>query len=240
MRALEIRVRDEGGAWSDWVETARGRPGLRRRRRRGPGARRVPARGELHFVNVTGTAGGLADRLLNAARERDQLGVHLGRIEPRRRGARAEAEDRHPRGMGRDARRGRLPAARARRVRRRSAAAVIHHTVERERLHAARRRRGSCSGSAASTSTATAGTTSATTRSSTASASSTRGARAGWGSPCVGAQAQGFNAQTTAIASIGEHTSTKLSKKARGAIIKFLAWKMRAERGDARVRDDDR
>jgi hypothetical protein len=42
----------------------------------------------------------------------------------------------------------------------------------------------------------------------------------------VGAQAQGFNSQTTSIASIGDHTSEAPTPQAQGSIIQFLAWKM--------------
>ena len=44
--------------------------------------------------------------------------------------------------------------------------------------------------------------------------------------PVVGAQAQGFNAQTTSIASIGDHTSEAPTPQAQRSIIQFLAWKM--------------
>ncbi len=46
------------------------------------------------------------------------------------------------------------------------------------------------------------------------------------GSAVVGAQAQGFNSQTTAIASIGTHTTVKLNRKARAGVIRYLAWKL--------------
>jgi uncharacterized protein with LGFP repeats len=44
--------------------------------------------------------------------------------------------------------------------------------------------------------------------------------------PIVGAQAQGFNSQTTSIASIGDHTSEVPTPQAQRSIIQFLAWKM--------------
>src|SRR5262249_36789426 len=44
--------------------------------------------------------------------------------------------------------------------------------------------------------------------------------------PVVGAQAQGFNSQTTSIASIGDHTSEAPTPQAVRSIIQFLAWKM--------------
>jgi uncharacterized protein with LGFP repeats len=48
--------------------------------------------------------------------------------------------------------------------------------------------------------------------------------------PVVGAQAQGFNSQTTSIASIGDHTTEAPTPQAQRSIIQFLAWKMAANR----------
>ena len=45
--------------------------------------------------------------------------------------------------------------------------------------------------------------------------------------PVIGAHAQGFNSETTSIASIGNHSSEKIRRPARKAIIKFLAWKLK-------------
>jgi uncharacterized protein with LGFP repeats len=53
-----------------------------------------------------------------------------------------------------------------------------------------------------------------------------KGRAGGMRSAVVGAQAQGFNDQTTAIASIGTSSTVKLSKKARAAVSKYLAWKL--------------
>ncbi len=108
----------------------------------------------------------------------------------------------------------------------------------RQRLQRRRRRPGSCSASAAITATPTAGTTSATRRWSTASGRSTRGAPAGSRKPVVGAQAQGFNAQTTAIASIGTHTKVSISPEAKASIVNYLAWRL-SSAGVQRGRQDD-
>ena len=48
--------------------------------------------------------------------------------------------------------------------------------------------------------------------------------------PVVGAQAQGFNSETTSIASIGDHTSEAPTPAAQRSIIQFLAWKMAIDR----------
>jgi len=44
----------------------------------------------------------------------------------------------------------------------------------------------------------------------------------------VGAQAQGFNAQTTAVASIGTHTKLPLAPAAHQAFVDYLAWRLAA------------
>src|SRR5262249_11976567 len=68
MRLVQIRVRSGDGAWSDWVEQDDGTPiyvgGADQAQVR---AHFVP-RGELHFVNVSGTAGSFGDTVLNDAR----------------------------------------------------------------------------------------------------------------------------------------------------------------------------
>jgi uncharacterized protein with LGFP repeats len=42
----------------------------------------------------------------------------------------------------------------------------------------------------------------------------------------VGAHAQGFNAQTSGVASIGTHSSAAVTPAARRALVNFLAWKL--------------
>ncbi|MGZ5325885.1 MAG: N-acetylmuramoyl-L-alanine amidase [Solirubrobacterales bacterium] len=44
--------------------------------------------------------------------------------------------------------------------------------------------------------------------------------------PVVGAHAEGYNSQTTGIASIGDHTATPPTPQAINSIVNFLAWKM--------------
>src|SRR5689334_10559760 len=69
MRAVQIRVRDDGGRWSNWVEQDDGTPiyvgGADQAQVRAP----FRPRGRLHFVNVSGTSGGLASHLLTSARQ---------------------------------------------------------------------------------------------------------------------------------------------------------------------------
>jgi uncharacterized protein with LGFP repeats len=44
----------------------------------------------------------------------------------------------------------------------------------------------------------------------------------------IGAQAQGFNAQTTGVASIGTHTKLPLSTEAYNSFVDYLAWRLAA------------
>jgi uncharacterized protein with LGFP repeats len=48
----------------------------------------------------------------------------------------------------------------------------------------------------------------------------------GLGQPVVGAHAQGFNGQTTGTASIGDHSAGKPTRRAKRALVHFLAWKL--------------
>ena len=48
----------------------------------------------------------------------------------------------------------------------------------------------------------------------------------GPGRPVIGAHAEGFNAQTTGVAMLGTHTSQPISKAALKGVSKWLAWKL--------------
>ena len=78
MRPLEIRARDEGGEWSDWIETEDGNPvyfgGADELQLRARGWR---PRGRLHYVNVSGTTSEVGGLLTERPRG-DQLRLHLG------------------------------------------------------------------------------------------------------------------------------------------------------------------
>ena len=191
-----------GGEWSEWVEAEDGNPRLLRRRRRAPAAHpRLAARRARSTTSTSpgrrATAGGLltgAREAINSAFISAPASLAAARPAP----LPPRPADRHAaREWGATLAEGRLQAARPARSTGTVKAGGHPPHRDRERLHAPRRRPGSCSASAATTATATAGTTSATTRSSTASARSTRAAPAGIKKAVVGAQAQGFNAQTT-------------------------------------------
>src|SRR5215213_4077306 len=69
MRTVEIRARDDSGRWSDWVEQEDGTPIYVGGADEAQVRATFRPRGRLHFVNVSGTAGGFADRLVNSARQ---------------------------------------------------------------------------------------------------------------------------------------------------------------------------
>ena len=137
MRALQIRVRDDSGRWSDWVDQEDGTPiyvggadyaqvrAPFRPRRAAPLRERLRDRGQLRRP-----AGQLRA-------ERDQHRLPLRRVDARRPGDRPEAARRQPRGLGGRPAERRLPAARAARVRHRAGGCHPPHG-ERQRLHARR------------------------------------------------------------------------------------------------------
>jgi hypothetical protein len=59
------------------------------------------------------------------------------------------------------------------------------------------------------------------------------GRAGGLGRAVVGAQAQGFNSQTTGVAVLGTHTSTPISKAAMRGLARWLAWKLPQHGSDA-------
>ncbi len=202
MRPLEIRVRDEGGDWSEWVETHGGDPIYVGGADEAQVRAAFRPRGDLHFVNVSGTAGGLAETLL-----RDARGAINSAFISVASGSVAEAAAPKPKMVSRAAWGATSPRVAARRGGPPSTARCgpgSSTTPSTPTSTRARRRRGSCSGSAASTSTATAGTTSATKALLDRFGRVYKGRAGGMGAAVVGAQAQGFNSQTTAIASIGD------------------------------------
>ena len=64
------------------------------------------------------------------------------------------------------------------------------------------------------------------------------GRAGGLAKPVVGAQAQGFNAQTTAIASIGTHTKVSISPEAKASMVQLPGLEA-LERRAAGGRQDD-
>ena len=198
-------MRDDGGRWSNWVEQEDGTPiyvgGADQAQVRAP----FRPRGRLHFVNVSGTAGQLRGPAAQLRAARDQHGLHLGRVDPGRAGDRPEAGDRQPRRAG-------APTSRAAAARRGAPpeygtvqAAVIHHTVNANDYtpeEAPSIVLGICRFHVYGNGWNDIGYNALVDRFGTLY----EGRAGGLKRPVVGAQAQGFNSQTTSIASIGDHT----------------------------------
>ncbi len=224
MRPIEIRVRDEGGAWSEWVETHGGDPVYVGGAREAQVRAAFKPRGDLHFVNVSGTAGGLAETLLGDARE----AINSAFISAAS-GFVAEAAAPKPKMVSRAAwgatlaEGGCTPRGPAEygEVR----AGIIHHTVnanEYTREEAAGIVLGICRFHVNGNGWNDIGYQALLDRFGRVY----KGRAGGMGAAVVGAQAQGFNSQTTAIASIGTNDTVKLSRKARAGAIRYLAWKL--------------
>jgi uncharacterized protein with LGFP repeats len=224
MRHVEIRVRDVEGEWSEWVEQADGTPiyvdGAEEAQVR---ADFKPA-GELHFVNVSGTAGGIGERLLNSARGAVNSAVMAIASTPV-----AEAIAPKPAFVTRAAWGADVPGGgcvppappEMGEVR----AAVIHHTVNANDYApeaAAGIVLGICSFHIQGNGWNDIGYNALVDRFGTLY----EGRAGGLVNPVIGAQAMGFNSQTTSIASLGEHSATGISPAAQGAVVRFLAWRM--------------
>jgi uncharacterized protein with LGFP repeats len=227
-RPLEIRVRDEGGRWSEWVEQADGTPIWVDGADQAQVRAHFQPRGRLHFVNVTGTSGGWADRLLKSARHAiNSAFISIAStpvaqaIAPKplivtraQWGADLPDTGCPPRGP---AQYGIV------------AAAVIHHTVNANDYtpeEAPAIVLGICRFHVFGNGWNDIGYNALVDRYGTVY----EGRAGGLKQPVVGAQAQGFNSQTTSIASIGDHTAEVPTPEAQRSIIRYLAWKMAANR----------
>lgn len=231
LRPLEFRARTEGGEWSRWVETANGDPvyfgGADEVQVRSWGVRPV---GKLHYVNVSGTATA-TDRLLTAARNAvSSAFISITDV------AVAEAQDVVPGttvpqpamvtrtqwGANRDDG-GCEP--RAHPAYGEVKAGVVHHTVSANHYapeEAPSIVLGICRFHRNGNGWNDIGYNALVDRFGTLYI----GRAGGIGKPVVGAQAQGYNAQTTGMATIGTHTSTPISRDAFKAYVRFLAWKL--------------
>jgi hypothetical protein len=228
LRAVEIRVRDDGGRWSDWVEQDDGTPiyvgGADQAQVRAP----FRPRGRLHFVNVSGTSGGFASRLLTSARRAINTAFISIASTPV-----AQAIAPKPRivsraGWGADNPDGGCPPRAAPQYGT-VQAAVIHHTVNANDYtpeEAPSIVLGICRFHVYGNGWNDIGYNALVDRFGTLY----EGRAGGLKRPVVGAQAQGFNSQTTSIASIGDHTSEAPTPQAVRSIIQFLAWKMAVDR----------
>jgi hypothetical protein len=227
-RPLEIRVRDHDGEWSEWMEQEDGTPvfvdGADEAQVRAPF---VP-RGRLHFVNVSGTAGGLGTGLLNSARGAiNSAFISLASTPV------AEALAPKPpvvkrAGWGADLAAGGCPP-RGPAEYGSVSAAVIHHTVNANDYapeEAASIVLGICRFHVYGNGWNDIGYNALVDRYGTLY----EGRAGGLKRPVVGAQTAGFNTQTTSIASIGDHSLETPTPEAQRSIIRHLAWKMGVNR----------
>jgi hypothetical protein len=228
MRTVQIRVRDDGGKWTNWVEQEDGTPiytgGADQAQVRAP----FRPRGRLHFVNVSGTADGFAGDLRNQAREAINTAFISVASTPV-----AQAIAPKPRivkrsGWGADLAGGGCPP-RGPPEYGTVQAAVIHHTVNANDYtpeEAPSIVLGICRFHLYGNGWNDIGYNALVDRYGTLY----EGRAGGLKQPVVGAQAQGFNSETTSIASIGDHTSETPTPEAQGSIIRYLAWKMAVNR----------
>jgi N-acetylmuramoyl-L-alanine amidase len=227
-RTVQIRVRDDGGRWSNWVEQNDGTPiyvgGADQAQVRAP----FGPRGRLHFVNVSGTAGGFASRLLNSARRAINTAFISVASTPVAQAIAPKPTIVSRAGWGAD-----LPSGgcRPRGLPQYGTvqAAVIHHTVNANDYtpdQAPSIVLGICRFHVYANGWNDIGYNALVDRYGTLY----EGRAGGLKRPVVGAQAQGFNSQTTSIASIGDHTREAPTPEAQRSIIQFLAWKMAVNR----------
>jgi N-acetylmuramoyl-L-alanine amidase len=228
MRTVQIRVRDDGGGWTNWVDQDDGTPiyvgGADWAQVRTP----FKPRGRLHFVNVSGTAGGFASNLLNGAREAINSAFISVASTPVAQALSPKPQIVSRAGWGADLPSGGCPP--------RGPAeygtvqtAVIHHTVNANDYTAEEAPSivlGICRFHVYGNGWNDIGYNALVDRFGTLY----EGRAGGLKRPVVGAQAQGFNSQTTSIASIGDHTSEAPTPQAQRSIIQFLAWKMGVDR----------
>jgi hypothetical protein len=230
IRPLQLRVRDGRGEWSEWVEQEDGTPVFVDGADEAQVRASFKPRGTLHFVNVSGTAGGLPDRLLNSARSAINAAFISVASTPV-----AEAIAPKPRvvkraGWGAALAGGGCPP-------RRSAAygsvsaAVIHHTVNANDYapeEAASIVLGICRFHVYGNGWNDIGYNALVDRYGTLY----EGRAGGLKRPVVGAQTAGFNTQTTSIASLGDHSLETPTVEAQRSIIQYLAWKMGVNRAN--------
>jgi N-acetylmuramoyl-L-alanine amidase len=229
MRPYELRARSDGGKWTEWVEAADGNPvyfgGADQLQLRTHGFR---PKGKVHYVNVSGTSTP-AQGLLTGAREViNSAFISASTLVG---GEAAEALPPRPKVVGRGAWGANLAKGGCRprtgAVKGTVKAAVIHHTATANDYSAAEAPDvvlGICRYHRNANGWNDIGYNALVDRFGTLYA----GRRGGLRKAIVGAHAQGFNATTTSIASIGDHTDTQITPQARASIIEYVAWKLSA------------
>ncbi|MQA75048.1 MAG: hypothetical protein GEU88_12015 [Solirubrobacterales bacterium] len=236
MRPTELRARDEGGEWSDWIETANGDPvyfgGADELQLRTRGWR---LSGTVHYVNVSGTTSEVGGLLTGARRAINSAFIATSNlITPE-----AQAVPTRPAIVGRGAwgaklRRGGC-APRERPDYGTVKAAVVHHTVTANDYTPAEAPSivlGICHFHRNGNAWNDIGYNALVDRFGTIYAGRAGGLR----KAVIGAHAQGFNSETTGVASIGAHTTLPITPAARVGIVNYLAWKLAAHRVRVRGR----
>jgi hypothetical protein len=225
-RPYELRGREEGGQWTDWVETEDSNPvyfgGADELQVRARGWR--PS-GTLHYVNVSGTTS-TGSSILTRAREAVNSAFisTTGFLQPA-----AEATSPRPAIVtraewGADQQQGGCPP-REHPAYGRVRAGVIHHTVTANDYSEAEAPGivlGICRYHRNGNGWNDIGYQALVDR----FGNVYQGRAGGMTKAVVGAQAQGFNEQTTAISSIGTHTKVVPTPAAQRSIVNYLAWRL--------------
>jgi hypothetical protein len=227
LRPAQIRARESGGDWSDWTRTANGDPvyfgGADELQLR---TRGWMPRGRLHFVNVSGTSTE-AGSLLTGVRKAINSGFIsvAGVVGPDT----ADALPGKPHiisraAWGASAKNGGCKP-RVKPSRGEVRAAVVHHTVTANDYpedEAASIVLGICRFHRNGNGWNDIGYNALVDNYGNVYAGRAGGVR----KPIIGAHAQGFNSQTTGVATIGTHTSTPINAETRQALVEYLAWKL--------------
>jgi N-acetylmuramoyl-L-alanine amidase-like protein len=227
-RSVQIRVRDDGGRWSEWVEQEDETPIYVGGADQAQVRATFRPRGRLHFVNVSGTSGSFAGRLVTSARRAINTAFISVASTPVARALAPKPRVVSRAGWGADLPDGGCPP-RAAPEYGTVQAAVIHHTVNANDYtpeEAPSIVLGICRFHVYGNGWNDIGYNALVDRYGTLY----EGRAGGLKRPVVGAQAQGFNSQTTSIASIGDHTTEAPATQAVRSIIQFLAWKMGVNR----------